>query len=274
MLRALLASSGCFGTVAYDVNYVWRLGNAHYPHDGLPTARATRRVQQQIRAALLRIAHRDRPGAPLLEKTVGNILRVPFVHRVFPEARYVFLIRDGWDVTESAARCWREPPRLGYLCDKLRTFPWQAWATYGFSFARRVSARMLGWAPHLSTWGPHHAQLEADRAECDLVELCARQWVACIRAYEHDRDVLKPTQRMEVRYEDLVRDPGLVIGELAQFLRLPDAEPLRRHAFNEISADHIGKHGCLDRGTIGRLAPLLEPVRRRWGYPDVTQRAA
>ena len=38
----------------------------------------------------------------MVEKTCANTLRLPFVDKVLPEARYLHIVRDGVDVVASA----------------------------------------------------------------------------------------------------------------------------------------------------------------------------
>ena len=45
----------------------------------------------------------------LIDKTPRNSLRVPFVNALFPDARFVFLMRDGRDNVNSLINAWRTP---------------------------------------------------------------------------------------------------------------------------------------------------------------------
>lgn len=121
-LRDILAAGAGVAVVPYDVNYVWRIGVGSAPDDCLEPAQLTDRQRRFIRSTLPALAHM-KPGEILLEKTVSNTLRVAFVEAVLPQARYVHLIRDGRDVTESAMRLWQAPPSWGSLIDKFRNMP-------------------------------------------------------------------------------------------------------------------------------------------------------
>lgn len=105
-LRSLLAAGAETVAVPYDINYVWRYGNERHPDDALGSELATREIQRYIRATLPRLAVRTRgqSASLLVEKTVGNSLRVDFVRKVLPEARFIHIVRDGRDVVESARR--------------------------------------------------------------------------------------------------------------------------------------------------------------------------
>lgn len=89
------------------------------PERGYDSNRLTERDATDVVAASLRQrfheALRDRDGHPgnaagpirLLEKTPKNALRVPFLHAVFPEARFIYLHRDPRQVLASMIEGWQ-----------------------------------------------------------------------------------------------------------------------------------------------------------------------
>lgn len=273
MLRGILAQLGGWRAVPWDVSYVWRYGNERVPDDALAADLATPRIRRFIRRRLRRMAAGQGPReAAYLEKTVGNTLRVPFVKEVFPNARYIFLVRDGRDVTESAIRCWTEPPRVGYVLKKLRSFPWLSCGQYGWDYARRLTARACGWNARLSSWGPRYPGIDQDVANLSLPEVCARQWLTCIASYEKHREVLPAKQLLEVRYEDLVRSPVRELGRMASFLEFP-WNP-RSVAKLGITSANVGKFKRLPRFELEQIVALQRDALARWGYERADQGAA
>ena len=174
LLRDLLGASPECAVVPFDINFVWRHGNEDRPDDALPPEAAREPVVRYIRRALPRLAGlRANDARFVVEKTVSNSLRVPFVARVFPEARFVWLVRDGRAVAESTRRVWHEPPERGYLLRKLRYFPLR-----DFRYATWYLKNRLRPGP-ARVWGPRYPGIDADLASLDLLEVCARQWAAC-----------------------------------------------------------------------------------------------
>ena len=104
MLRDVLTSLEGIETWPCDeINYIWRHGNVGYPSDEIPAEMATRKVQSYIRKKFDSIA--DKTHAEIIvEKTCANSLRVPFVDRLLPDAKYIFIYRDGVDATGSDRR--------------------------------------------------------------------------------------------------------------------------------------------------------------------------
>ncbi|MFO7608153.1 MAG: sulfotransferase, partial [Candidatus Krumholzibacteriia bacterium] len=106
ILRSMLAAHPSLSAVPFDINYVWMARHQGRRDDELVAADATPAACRFIREYLGNFAA---PGTRVVEKTVGNTLRVPFVDRVFPDAVYIHLVRDGRDVAASARVQWRKP---------------------------------------------------------------------------------------------------------------------------------------------------------------------
>ena len=119
LLRSLVASGEQHAEVPYDVNYIWRFGNESCPDDCLAASTVNDQLRAFVHRRLAKCAH-AKPDQPIVEKTVSNVLRIPFVQSIYPEAKYVFLMRNGRDVIESAYRCWQQQ---GWLDRQLWSIP-------------------------------------------------------------------------------------------------------------------------------------------------------
>jgi hypothetical protein len=280
LLRRLVASSGCYAEIPFDVNYIWRSGNESCRHDALSPDMLREKIRRFVRAQLRKIAaHADSAvtpwtlptvanvGAlPFVEKTVCNVLRAQYVKAIYPEAKYIAIIRDGRDVAESAARCWCEPPAAGYLLAKLRTFPWVRCAPYGAKYAVNVARRRLGLDRHLRTWGPRYPGIDADLQQLNLLQVCARQWVASVEHYERARSLFAAQQLFELRYEELVQDTPKVIGDLCQFLCIDNRRAVLEHAQRTIQANRLGSRNRLSSEESKELFDIARTALERWGY--------
>ncbi len=95
MLRDLLVELPGVGTWPCDeINYIWRHGNVHHPSDVFTAEMASNGVKKYIRGHFDRYAQSHNLNI-LVEKTCANSLRVGFVDEVIPDAKYVFIVRDG-----------------------------------------------------------------------------------------------------------------------------------------------------------------------------------
>jgi len=271
LLRELIAATGCYAEVPFDVNYIWRYGNESCPHDALPADLARERTRQFIRNWLRSCTVHPKNdigvrSTAFVEKTVSNVLRIPFVKAVYPEARFVALVRDGRDVVESAERCWRAPPPTGYVLKKLRTFPWLHCAPYGWKYAATVVRRRLHLDKHLRTWGPRYPGIDIDLKRLSLLEVCARQWAASIELYEQSRHLFSNHQLLEMRYEDLVCSPHLQMHRLCDFLQIEARGRVLEIARRNIRSDCIGSFMRLPRKDLQRVLDTIRPMLQRWDY--------
>lgn len=262
--RGVLDGSAGFHAVPYDVNYVWRHGNERHPDDALPAAAATPRIARYIRRTLPRLAGMRGDGV-LVEKTVSNALRVDFIRAVYPEGRFVHLVRDGRDVAESAMRMWREPPGGRYLLQKLPHLP-LADFRYALWYAGNVLRGRLAGRGGVRVWGPRYPGIDDDLARESLPTLCARQWA---RSVAHAADALErvsPAQRITLRYEDLLRGDAEV-RRLCDFLEVPDtAAVLERHRATLRPPQPARWRTSLSAREQDEVMAAAGPELRRLGY--------
>ena len=266
ILRDVLAHADGTRAVPYDVNYVWRHKSNEGFSDRLDPAGLTPEVSQHIRLQLKRIA-RLQPGQRLIEKTVSNSLRVPFVDGVFPDAQFVHLVRDGRDVIESAMRQWRRPPTVTRLWSKMcgmtaNSYGYVLWSAVNI-LRGLPSGRSGG-----SVWGPRFPAFPALRRDnASLAEICAWQWVQSVRYATDDlRQIRRAKQRViEVRYEALMN------GEqewrrLLSFLQLSNPQAVLDAAARMVKKQETAHWGNLPADDQKAIMRIAAPVLREKGY--------
>jgi hypothetical protein len=156
-----------------------------FPRAGdLPDAATAAR----LRARFERI--RRRVGASLfLSKRTANNRRLPYLAAVFPAARYVHLVRDGRDVTQSLA-----------------TVEW--------------------WNGH-TVWWDGRTPVEMERSGEPRLAICARNWVRELEALRTQLEVIPAAQRLELRFEQLLQDPLNHLERVLDFLGLECTDEYR-----------------------------------------------
>jgi hypothetical protein len=191
------------------------------------------------------------PRRRLVDKTPRNSLRIPFVDALFPDARFVLLVRDGRDNVNSLLNAWRTPRYRTYRLPEPHSIPGVDPAWWKFVL-------YPGW-----------------RADADgpLEVVCARQWTA---SNEHALDALGGIDARRwttVRYEGLVADPAGVAEEVLSSLGLPFDDSMRRRArelaatpINAVTPPEEGKWRRENRAEIEAVMPLLAPALERLGY--------
>jgi len=240
LLRDLIAAHDNVDKVPYDVNYIWRLGNDKQPDDELTPAMLTPAIEAQIRRQMAR----HHSGATwLVEKTVSNCLRLPFVHSVFPDARFIHLVRDGRDVVESVVRQWNAKPDWGYIWRKAQTYPIREAFGYGISYGASLLQRLV--APRHTkrfVWGPRYAGIDVDLGRKALPEVCAIQWLRCVELANRDLAEQIPAERvLTLRYEALVGEPMRCLEQVAEFLRIDPAPYRHPDLLATVSRTYVGR---------------------------------
>jgi len=220
-LRNVLAAAEGVKAVPYDINYVWRYGAEHSPDDVLDPDELTAERVKYIKNTIRRLASANN-GEIVVEKTVSNSLRVPFVNEVFPDARYVHLIRDGREVTESSMRQWRAKPDVASLVKKLRSLPLSS-TSYLLWFAKNFLSGLAKGRGGGGIWGPRFPGIIEATDKLSLAEVCATQWAMSVDMASNDLSAIANTDKrvFTIRYCDLVQDE-VALRDLIEKLRLPN----------------------------------------------------
>ena len=267
MLRDVLCALPTFGTWPCDeINYVWRHGNVRFPSDEFPPALARPEVVRYVRG---RFAARRRRlgGAEIVEKTCANSLRVGFVDRIVPEARYLFIRRDGMDAVASALERWAAPAEWRYLARKARFVPVTDLPYYGGRYLVNRVYKLVSGRRRLAFWGPALDDMRGLLERHPLEEVCALQWQRCVDRSRADLASIAPERRLEVVYEDFVARPPEELARILDFVQADaDGQALAR-ATATVNARSVGRgRAWLGPDTVARLEGLVGGTLAALGY--------
>ena len=187
----------------------------------------------------------------LTDKTPRNVLRIPFVDALFPDARLVYLQRDGRDNVNSLINAWRTPRYRTYEIPTPHSIPgcdpkWWKFVLYP------------GWEKNR-------------RGPLELV--CAKQWTSCNDFAINDGSSLPGDRWATVRYEELVQNPVDEVGRLVEFLDLPYEDVTRRRAaatsttlINTVTPPERGKWKRENPAEVEAIEDLIAPTMKAMGY--------
>lgn len=256
ILRDVLTALPGFTTWPCDeINAIWRFGNVAYPSDELPVERATGRVVRYVRGRFER-RRRLGGGGLLVEKTCANSLRVPFVDRIFPQARYLFIHRDPLDAVASATLRWRAPFDLAYTLRKARFVPLRDAPHYALELLRNRLFKLRAGGRRLRSWGPRPTEMDLWLREDSLEVVCARVWAACIERSVAAFARLPRHRFLELRYEDLAGSPRAQLERILRFLELESSSEEVARAAAPVGASSVG------RGRASLAPSVAEEIRR------------
>ena len=227
-----------------DVIGSYSRGRAHYRLDA-----------SQVSDEIIERAHRvygfylwlTRSGR-VVDKYPEMIFRIPFVRAIFPEARFVFIVRNGWDTTRSIDR-WSD--RAGEnIGDELHDW-WGIDSRKWHCLVDDIAAKHPTHANHVDDL--HAIDRHIDRA--------ALEWALTMdegRKYLNSSDPLFHL----VRYEELTRYPRETLTRLLAFADLSQDEAVLRYGEKTLAPVP-----ARDKVFLNPLvAPLFKKMMREYRY--------
>lgn len=198
--------------------------------------------------ATRRATHSPAWGSRLVEKSVHAGLWPDLVEYVFPDIRFVHLVRDPTSTIESIMRGWREPRRF-------ETYRLPRELAIRDCEAKKWNFILpAGWENHIH--GP-------------LADIAAFQWVSIqqrILSYCTASDA----PYLQVRLEDLVTSPSLELARIADFCGLPWDDQLEAYSHDLPRVNADDRVGWRDEPwgqcTDTRLLEEVEALARSFGY--------
>ena len=269
MLRDIITQLPGFGTWPCDeINYIWRHGNARYPNDEFSVEQASGSVKKFIRRAFARVA-RKQGLKYVVEKTCANSLRVAFVEKVFPDAKFIFIVRDGRDVVTSAMKRWRAPLDIPYVVRKARYVPITDGPYYATQYLARQIYRIFSKEKRVSSWGPRFEGMEEMLKIKSLPEICGVQWAHSVQLATKAFGSMKSKKVLRIKYEDFVSSPVNQLKLIAEFLGVDLKDRQARHLVSSVSDSSVGKwKNDLDAKTMGKIMHYIKPELKEYGYLD------
>ena len=267
MLRDLLVKLP--GVTTWDcdeINYIWRHGNAGHAHDEFAPELATPRVQRFVRKAFQRQA-RISGCRYVVEKTCANSLRVGFVDRIVPDAKYIFLVRDGRDVVTSARKRWTAPLDLRYVAKKARYVPKLDLPYYAARYFGNRIFRLLSGQKRLAFWGPQFIGIQEMLATHSLEQVCAAQWARSVDGAREDFQRIDPTRVCMIRYEDFVTNTREELQTVITFLGTGAANVPLAAMSAGVGAQSVGNwRRELPPDILAGIQPLMAAQLAAFGY--------
>lgn len=186
-----------------------------------------------------------------IEKTIANCFHLEAIEKIFPDALYIYLVRDGRANVSSMIEGWNTFVKVGLDYP----FPEDATVPY-WSYALPP-----GWQETL------HKPIE---------EICAWSWI------EHNKYVVKKLETdqafaskcLKIFYEDFVSDPTSVVAQISSFCNLEaspestrylNAKPLSRTTISKPNRD---KWRIKNGEKIERVSDMICPFMEELGYAD------
>ncbi len=267
MLRDVLCALPGVDTWPCDeINYIWRHGNMHSASDEFTADMATPKVRDFINKKIDGFALNHKLNV-LVEKTCANSLRVPFVDAVVPDAKYIYIVRNGYDVLASAKQRWHADFDLSYIMKKARYVPISDLPYYGGRYLANHIFRMFSKEKRLAFWGPAFKDMNECMTHHSLEEMCALQWKRCVDLSDAAFQEMPEEKWHRVYYEDFVNNPRECLFNILHFLQKDVDEPRVLEAVANVRVTSVGKgRNELGHSLVSNISPLIQATLERHGY--------
>lgn len=222
-----------------EINHIWKYSNVYRRDEVLGTEQLNRFNRKKIRAYFDRLLQ-ENPGKIIVEKTPTNCLRIPFINELFPDARYVFIYRNGYDTVMSLYREWSNTGkeaidsaelRKSSLAKKLsvtikrqlslnkRSYDFIDLYESPYYFYRMFLFLLRNVFPSKTPiWGPRTPGLSKIARTHELTDTCAIQWQYCMEKVLADTALIPEGNKILVRYENIIKDMETEVGKIMAFL--------------------------------------------------------
>lgn len=267
MLRDILTSFDDVATWPCDeINYIWRHGNKSYSSDLIPRNKVKPAIKDYIVQRFEDLSKKYNSKF-VVEKTCANSLRVPFVDAILPNAKYIFIYRDGIDATGSAKERWTAKLDISYILQKVKYVPKLDLPYYAIRYLWSRVYRLISREKRLAFWGPSLPDMQEILRTHTLNEVCAIQWQRCVDNSEEAFRNMAVGKVVRICYEDFVRNPTSELKKIVNFLGIDVDSSQIEDAVKGVSSRSLGKgRSALGLEEVARLEFLIGDTLERYGY--------
>ena len=193
------------------------------------------------------------------------MLRLRFIHALYPDCIIIHIHRDPRPVVASALRKLVVPPKLKRIIVRAREARPSDWPGLVQLFFRDAIGRLFHGGKK-SFWGPRPAGWK-DWQSLPPATMLSKQWCAMIKTARHELEQLPADCWMEISYEDLLRDHQRILPELIEFAKLSPSSEVTNLAMQIIQPNSTDDwQHTLSSDLQGEIEAETEAVLTELGY--------
>jgi len=253
-----LAAAPQFLTFGWEIPQFWNGLYGPLNNGWASEAAGADDARPEHRHAAFRYFYQRLGAGWVLDKTCINVMRIPYLHALFPQAKFVFIQRDGRDNISSMMDGWRMGRVDGRfeLTQFFGPFPEEV-AIEGGQFREWCFFLPPGWRAY------NHAS---------LAEVCAFQWMTANRLALEAKKQIPPEQWIHLRYEDLFERPVEMFREAFERLGVPFTAELEARCRNLQPTSVVNgrpkrqKWKEANPEAIRRILPVIRDLQLELGY--------
>ncbi len=271
----------------YEPYFIWDKHFRTAKDDVRGTRDAVPAVRHQILASFKR--YQRKTGSNIIvDKSPRNSLKIPFIRKIFPESKFIHILRDGRDVTLSIHKEWLKRKRIirdrdlnnqfnyrkalsvvrawlgrqPFLLDKMNALWFE---THGHLFDKSRHLNQIRWNG-ATGWGPRFEGWQRIYSDKSLIQFNAYQWLKCVDSIQRYWSTIPSQNKMELRYEDLIQRGTDKIKSVLDFLAVkPDSNfidslpALKKDNFNKWKKEFSSQQ-------VNGIRQVLSPMLISTGY--------
>lgn len=210
MLRDLICQYPKFTTWNCDeINPIWKYKN-YNKSDELKVDDLNKNIDSFIKNEFYKISNRNQLN--VVEKTCANTLRPSFINSIFPNAKFLFIYRNGYDCVVSAKKKKQKRFDLKYQMKKIKYSPF---LSYPFLLKEKLFTNV---------WGPKYDGIENDIVNKHELEVVSKQWMKCNIITDKFLSTISKSNYIKINYDAFVSNPKLGLTDLINFLEIPSSK--------------------------------------------------
>lgn len=256
---------------------LWRVGHAYRDSDAASAEDAKPWVKRWIRRHFLKVQEQN-GGRRVVEKLPMNVLRIPYLRAIFPEAKIIHIYRDGRANIRSHVE--QHDTFYGYnllgkggrrhLFTRLSQVPFWEWPAYGPRTFRGMARRYVLRKPGIDWFGIKYPGWREDLKNLTSSQVAAKQWVISVETALRELKNVPRDQWLDLRYEQVVTDPVRWFQQIADFCEVKTTEEYLAAVKREVHPNSVDRWKKeLKPEHLDEAMPIMAPLLERLGYFDM-----
>jgi hypothetical protein len=249
----------------YEPNALWLYADPGRIHDEFDENDATNNVKRYIRHRFLKY-QKVHGNAVVVEKTPQNILRIPYVRAIFPEAKFIFIVRNPFSFISSVEIKWQRPVTGGGIVRRLKDMPLSQLHHWVRRYLiQQLNKRVLR-RKYLAIWGPRYKGIQEDLKTQDMLTIISRQWAIPSMKAEKDMAAFEDGQILRLRYEDFVDNPIADLERICAHCGLEMTHDMENATKEMVKSDRKVKWQRFNPQDLAKIIPEIRGEMQRHGY--------
>ena len=247
---------------------IWNYADPGRKYDRMDENDATDRVRRFIRNRFEKYQE-ENGGKQIMEKTPSNIVRIPYVHAIFPESKFLYVIRNPLSQISSSEYKWQNVidwKDRKWAFYRIKQTPKSQIIFYAGTFFKEFINKKFIKKKHAHVFGIKYPNIHFDINNFSTEEIIAKQWVYCSQQAEKDLNRLNPSKVFKIKYETFVENPLFHFTRILDHFDLDITSQIKTIINNIVDPSRQNKWKRLDPEIINKCILILQSEMEKQGY--------